>query len=316
MIILGLIFLFLPCIFVGLRVWAKWLSRRSLQADDYLIFGGLAFSVACSITQLIGSIHGLLSQHETVDSHGQPLLQDPKFLTYQRCKFSSQMLGVLSLGLTKLSLLVLFRNIFAVSRAFNLASAILIAITAAWTVSFFFSNLFTCYPITALVEEYYNNNCLDSLAMWYAGCITDVLIDLIIMVLPLPMVFKLQLAPKQKVAVSAVFVMGTGVIAISITRLAMYVKIGSTYLDHYTDDSYYISPIVFWTNIETALAVILACLPTLRPLWTFYRGRHPAKSASPSFEPYNSSSRRSGHKRIPETYNELDTINLIRHPER
>lgn len=41
MIGLGITFLFLPCIFVGFRIWAKWLSRRSLQADDYLIFRGL-----------------------------------------------------------------------------------------------------------------------------------------------------------------------------------------------------------------------------------------------------------------------------------
>lgn len=41
MVGLGATFLVLPCVFVSLRVWAKWLSRRSLQWDDYLIFPAL-----------------------------------------------------------------------------------------------------------------------------------------------------------------------------------------------------------------------------------------------------------------------------------
>ena len=31
------------------------------------------------------------------------------------------------------------------------------------------------------------------------------------------------------------------------------------------------SPIFFWTNIELSLGVVSACLPTLRPIWTFFR---------------------------------------------
>ena len=38
MIALGITFLIFPCIFVGLRFWAKWHQRRSLQWDDFLIF--------------------------------------------------------------------------------------------------------------------------------------------------------------------------------------------------------------------------------------------------------------------------------------
>lgn len=41
MIALGITFLILPCIFVNLRVWAKWISRGGVQWDDYLIFGAL-----------------------------------------------------------------------------------------------------------------------------------------------------------------------------------------------------------------------------------------------------------------------------------
>lgn len=44
MVGLGATFLVLPCVFVGLRVWAKCLARRGLQWDDYLIFPALVSS--------------------------------------------------------------------------------------------------------------------------------------------------------------------------------------------------------------------------------------------------------------------------------
>ena len=34
----------------------------------------------------------------------------------------------------------------------------------------------------------------------------------------------------------------------------------------------YTSPVFFWTNIEIAMGVISACLPTYRPIWLFFRG--------------------------------------------
>ena len=38
MIALGVLFTVLPTLVVGLRIWAKTMSRRGLAWDDYLIF--------------------------------------------------------------------------------------------------------------------------------------------------------------------------------------------------------------------------------------------------------------------------------------
>jgi hypothetical protein len=47
----------------------------------------------------------------------------------------------------------------------------------------------------------------------------------------------------------------------------------------------YTSPVFFWTNIEISLAVILACLPTLRPVWTVLSGGRARKSST--YRPYD-----------------------------
>lgn len=41
MIALGLVFIFLPAVFVILRVWARIVSRAGLSWDDYTIFAAL-----------------------------------------------------------------------------------------------------------------------------------------------------------------------------------------------------------------------------------------------------------------------------------
>jgi hypothetical protein len=41
MVSLGGVFIALPVLAVGLRIWAKFLGRKGLKADDYLIFCAL-----------------------------------------------------------------------------------------------------------------------------------------------------------------------------------------------------------------------------------------------------------------------------------
>ena len=84
----------------------------------------------------------------------------------------------------------------------------MLSIVVAWTVSFFFSNLFTCHPVTPLVEAFYHNKCVDGVKMWYSSCYTDIFVDFMILTMPIPMVLRLQLPPKQKAAVLGMFLLG------------------------------------------------------------------------------------------------------------
>ena len=117
------------------------------------------------------------------------------------------MLAVIGLGFAKASILVFYMNIFF-GRPFRICAQAMLAIVVAWTLSFFFSNLFTCYPITPFVEPFYGHKCLDGVSMWYASCITDVIVDFMILFMPIPAVLKLQLPIKQKIGVLGMFLLG------------------------------------------------------------------------------------------------------------
>ncbi|GAB1315685.1 hypothetical protein MFIFM68171_05895 [Madurella fahalii] len=66
----------------------------------------------------------------------------------------------------------------------------------------------------------------------------NMIMDMAILTLPMPFVWRLNMPRRQKIAVSAIFLLVN------------------------------IAPTLYWTVIEAAIAVVSACLPTLRPLFT------------------------------------------------
>lgn len=76
----------------------------------------------------------------------------------------------------------------------------------------------------------------------------------------------------------------------------------------------YTAPVFFWTNIELSLAIVCACLPTLRPIWSHFFPK-PAATGTSDYE-YGSSGRVGAMKhslkysnRKP-PYEELDELEL------
>ena len=117
------------------------------------------------------------------------------------------MISILGLGLVKSSILVLYYNLFP-SRKFRYAVWGVLAFVIGWTISFFFSHLFTCFPITVFIEPYYNNSCVQTVPMFLAVLFTDVVADWAILILPIPMVLKVQLPLKKKLAVLGMLGLG------------------------------------------------------------------------------------------------------------
>ncbi|KAI1091711.1 hypothetical protein F5B19DRAFT_457258 [Rostrohypoxylon terebratum] len=271
MIGLGVAFLILPIVCVALRLWAKALGK-GIKLDDWLVVAGAAVSVGCCVVQLVAAIDGQLGQHQTVGPDGQPLLDDPRFVIYEKCKLAVNILSTVGLGFVKSSILVFYMNIFY-GKPFKIASQVVLGLVVSWTVSFFFANLFTCFPITPFIEAFYHNKCVDGLALWYGMAISDILIDVVILVMPIPMVFQLQLPLKQKLGVLVMFLLGATVCAFSLTRALIYVHVGERLTLHFNDETYYTSPVFFWAVIELSTAVLSACLPTYRPIWLLMRGR-------------------------------------------
>ena len=104
--------------------------------------------------------------------------------------YAGQLSQMLAIGPTKISMLLLYRRIFRGS-TFNIVTMILIALAVGWTVAFFFSNMFECVPI----HEAWRNapglggnpHCVDAVPMYLTQVYSDVVIDVLIFVVPIPL---------------------------------------------------------------------------------------------------------------------------------
>ncbi|KAF3048401.1 hypothetical protein E8E12_011767 [Didymella heteroderae] len=230
MIGLSVAFMILPLTFMSLRTWAK----------------------------IIAAIHGHLGQHQPLDADGNPLMDDPGLIFFEETKFALNMISIVGLGLIKSSILVMYKNIFD-TRKFRAVVFIVLAYVIGWTISFTFSHLFTCYPITVFIEPYYGNSCVETVPMFLALLYTDVLADFVILVLPIPMVLSIKLDIKRKLAVIGMLMLGAAVCAVSVTRVIATYSIAEEYIKHPDDVIYYTAPVFFWTNIELSLAIIIYC---------------------------------------------------------
>ncbi|KAK2041428.1 hypothetical protein LZ31DRAFT_586497 [Colletotrichum somersetense] len=261
-------FMIVPTFFFGLRIWAKLLIKR-VAWDDYLAGAALLISITCCSLQLATTVYGHLGQHQPTFPDGSPMMDDPGIIFFEDTKFVLHMISILGLGLVKSSVLVLYQSIFP-NRKFYLVTCGVLVFVIGWTVSFFFSHLFTCYPITAFIEPYFGNSCVKIVPMLLSQVFIDVIADFIILILPVGIVMKVQLPLKKRLAVVGMLGLGAAVCVISVTRVLATFAIAEEYGKHPKDVMYYTTPVFFWTNIELSLAIICACLPTLRPIWVHF----------------------------------------------
>lgn len=192
-------------------------SRRLHNSIRYVIpIASLASRSVHMSTNLIlttlsplGAIYGEIGRHQDLGPHGEPILT-PRLSIHGKVKYASQILELLSFGSAKLSVLFLYRRIFAYS-AFTRVANVSILLVAAWTVSFFFTIVFQCSPVSVLwtmLEMDQRPFCVDTMPFFYANSISDVLLDVAILAMPVPLVWGLRLSVRKKLAVGGMFMLG------------------------------------------------------------------------------------------------------------
>lgn len=109
-------------------------------------------------------------------------------------EFPFDLMQILTLATIKLSILFFYRRIFR-GRAFDITSWVLIGVVAAWAVTFFIAILAACgtsiqanfQTLGALKGE-----CVNTFDILIALAVSDVAVDLAILVMPIPLVSPLK----------------------------------------------------------------------------------------------------------------------------
>ncbi|KAI9806949.1 MAG: hypothetical protein M1833_002607 [Piccolia ochrophora] len=180
--------------------------------------------------------------------------------TYLRLQLSSVFIYMLAILFVKLAVLQLYLRISG-GKTYRLCVWLIIAATIAYTIGSAVAHFATCEPFAKNFYPMMEGTCFNKSKMALARAVLNVVNDIIILLLPVPILHKLQLPKGQKLALVAVFSTGVFVCVVTVVRLTHYVRLlGSKDLTWDTVNAF------TWCIVEVDVGIICACMATLRPL--------------------------------------------------
>jgi hypothetical protein len=183
----------------------------------------------------------------------------PQIVMMAKWLVVAEVLYAWNLGWTKLSLLLMYYRIFRVPY-FKKMAWIVGSFVFAWVITITFLFIFICIPVAKLWYPDLPGRCINQVGTWIANAASTIFTDIVILCLPLPPIWKLQLGKSEKLGLTAAFAIGSFVVFASAYRTSV--------LFTYTSDdpSYTLAPTVGWTEIEMSAGIVSANLPTMLPV--------------------------------------------------
>ena len=179
---------------IGGRLYSRRLKKQPYKMDDYLCISSWLMLLGCSISLLVGIAQNSVGVHTVVDPY-HPFPTQVRTIKIIMWIFT--LFFILGLGSVKLSILFLYRRIFT-RQAFSVVSWALVVVVVSWTIAFFFVTMFACrttfsaiWPSSIDTDQ---SMCVEAGPWNLANAVSDVLIDILIALLPLPPVSRCQLA--------------------------------------------------------------------------------------------------------------------------
>ena len=122
-----------------------------------------------------------------------------------------EFLYVVVLSLAKVSILLFYLEIFAVPQ-FRTKAYVAIGLCIAWLIANLLIVAFQCSPVRAMwtIASYSTGKCLTYPSQVMGSELTNIVIDVVILVLPLNEIRGLQMPRAKKIAVAAALMTGGG----------------------------------------------------------------------------------------------------------
>lgn len=235
----------LSTVVVGFRIVARWM-RTTLGLDDYVIcvsiilaYSMLGEAVFCTFANVQCDRAWLIVHRgprwRARKTHGRAQYSGEDYLPkgedrrtsncglksnkQSQCFFANEISYTLLVPSIKISILLLYRRIFTV-RSFRIASLITGGLVISWCLAVFITVLLQCRPIALNWNKALEGTCIDPKQFFFGNAISNLLIDVVILALPIPMVLQLQLRLSQKLTVLGIFLLG----GLYVSYLIIFVK--------------------------------------------------------------------------------------------
>ncbi|XXH01708.1 hypothetical protein Hte_008069 [Hypoxylon texense] len=253
---------------VSLRLYTRYFVLNKFWVDDLLAIVGLMGAITNGIVQCVHTRHGL----------GAHLwdLSDEESIKFWKLFYIMSITYNLSLMLIKFTLFFQYYRLIQEVPHYRIFYIVIMVAVTGWVVAQEFVLIFSCTPIASYWDHSIPGTCLDSLLIGWMNAIGNIVTDLIVLILPIPVVWRLNLKRGRKWAVLGIFALGFfhSTCIVSICRMVFFAKL--------TDDvSWDLVTIAAWGEAESASGLICSSLIALGPLIRrFSRRFRPDKNSS------------------------------------
>ncbi|EFX06590.1 pth11-like integral membrane protein [Grosmannia clavigera kw1407] len=272
----------LALIAVIFRFIARSIQRAPINRDDWVIILALLFvmgTVGMSVaggaigagkhiwatdmdqlTLIFKVIAPALSLFSTIRNGG---LTDSKQILY-----SYTYIYAASCASTKISILLFYQRIFpSINTAFRLSVMVGYFLSFSYPLIIWVTMANCCKPLSHYWNQFSGakGKCIDVNKFFLALGIINMLNDVIILSIPIPLILSLQLSLRKKVAVTGILLLGGFVCVASALRIYYLTVFSSS-----TDLTWVMGPVFIWSAIEPSIGIVCACLPHLAPLWKLF----------------------------------------------
>ncbi|KAL8995930.1 MAG: hypothetical protein Q9169_004431 [Polycauliona sp. 2 TL-2023] len=179
--------------------------------------------------------------------------------------YAYQFFWATAMALIKLSILLFYRRLFPrenTTARWRISHLTLCIASVALAIISIFGTAFQCTPVAYLWDlTIPGGHCMNFSAFARFTNIANMTTDILILVMPMPIVWSLHLDRQRKIAVSALFLLGGFVCVASILRF-YYLE----HVDTVSDPTWDNVDTLLWTTIEPCIGVVCACLPIMGPL--------------------------------------------------
>ena len=120
----------------------------------------------------------------------------------------AEILYAFNLGWTKISILLMYYRIFRLPY-FKKMAWVVGTFVMVWVVTITFIFVFICVPVQKMLYPDIPGKFINQVATWIANAASTIFTDLVILIMPIPPIWGLTLAKREKIGITAAFGLGS-----------------------------------------------------------------------------------------------------------
>ncbi|KAL9597902.1 MAG: hypothetical protein Q9219_004855 [cf. Caloplaca sp. 3 TL-2023] len=222
-------FLILTVAAVYSRFVGRWRTRVAVGADDWTLLVAFVFVLAMYVEGLVLVLGGGIGRH-------MKDLSPAELTILLKCYLACWITFAATFALSKISILLLYNRLFPIP-SMRIACWVTGGFALAMGVEICLTGFLQCRPLEYVWDKTTpGGSCMNVMVVFYNNAAFTLAINTVVILLPLPVLWGLQMKKTHKVGVIAIFLLGNTIINSAILIV-----------------------------VEPCVAIISICLPTMMP---------------------------------------------------